>query len=103
MLLESGTDWQVLHLPTHPNHFYDVERLEFKTIFDAQTNNTCHVMSLVEGSSILLETENGMRQRLNYAETFVVPAAAGSYRFINEGTSTAKVVRAFVKPSMVRS
>ena len=101
-LLESGTDWRVLHLPTHKDHFYDVQRLEFKTILKTQTNNTCHVMSLVEGSSILLETENGMRQRFNYAETFVVPAAAGSYRFTNEGTTTAKVVRAFVKPLVVQ-
>ncbi len=103
VLLESGTDWRVLHLPTHPEHFYDVERLEFSTIFETQTKNTCHIMSLVEGSSIWLETEHGMRQRFNYAETFVVPAAAGSYKLINEGTSTAKIVRAFVRSSLVRS
>jgi mannose-6-phosphate isomerase class I len=95
--LAAGTGWKLIHLPTHPAHFYDVHRFDFTTSVDATTDGSCHVMSLVEGQSIILETERGYRQPFNYAETFVVPAAAGRYRLLNTGGPEAKVIKAFLK------
>jgi phosphosulfolactate phosphohydrolase-like enzyme len=54
-------------------------------------------MMLVEGESVLLETPNGTSQVFAYAETFVVPAAAGAYTLSNLGQSTARVIKAFLK------
>ncbi len=96
-VLESGHDWQIIHLPTHQEHFYDIHRLEFSSTIAHQTNNQCHILCLVEGTSIILETKHGLRQRFSYSETFVIPAAAECYRLINEGPQTAKVIKAFVK------
>ncbi|UYQ94156.1 class I mannose-6-phosphate isomerase [Chitinophaga horti] len=96
-VIEKGADWQLVHVPTHAEHFYDVHRIEFNSTVDVATDGKCHVLMLVEGKSVLVETANGLRQRYNYAETFAIPAAAGSYRIINEGDATAKVVKAFVK------
>jgi mannose-6-phosphate isomerase class I len=98
VLLESGTDWQIYHLPTHPSHFYDVHRLEFETSVSVHTDGSPHLLMLVEGTSILLETQRGKVQHFNYAETFLVPAAADHYQLINEGTLPAQVVKAFLKP-----
>jgi mannose-6-phosphate isomerase class I len=99
-VLESGPDWRLVHLPTHPDHFYDVHRFEFATSVETETAGTPHVMNLVEGQSITLETADGRCQRFNFAETFVVPAAAGAYRLTNEGATPAKVVKAFIKPAL---
>jgi len=96
-VIAEGEDWRIVHLPTHPDHFYDVHRIEFATAVSIETEGDCHVMNLVEGESIILESAGGMRARFNHAETFVVPAAAGSYRLINEGNIPAKVVKAFVR------
>ena len=75
-IIEEGDGYQIVHLPTHPAHFYDVHRLDFDGSVEVETNGSCHSMSLVEGESVILETEGGHRTHFNYAETFVIPAAA---------------------------
>ncbi len=95
-LIEENNNFELYHLPTHKDHFYDVHRLEFDKKAEVETKGKCHVCMLVEGESILLETE-GYKTRFNYAETFVIPAAAGQYRMINDGNNKAKVVKAFIK------
>jgi len=96
-VLASGAGWELIHLPTHRNHFYDVHRYRITGSVEVQTDESCHVLSLVAGKSVLLETASGTRQRFHYAETFVVPAAAGSYRLTSEDGSELHVVKAFVK------
>ena len=72
--------------------------MEFDTSVGVHTDGSPHLLMLVEGTSLRLETCNGASQRFNYAETFLVPAAADRYRLINESEATAKVVKAFLKP-----
>jgi mannose-6-phosphate isomerase class I len=97
ILIDQGEDWWLYHLPTHGTQLYDVHRLHFKDSVQVKTENKFHVLSLVEGTSILLETGNGFSRKFSYAETFVVSAAAGSYRIVNESDKEAIIVKAFVK------
>ena len=103
LVIERGTDWQLVHLPTHPDHFYDVHRIEFAGQFDCDLHNQCHVLSLVEGEAIRVETADGGSQTYSYAETFIMPAAAQRYRLINLGQTPAKVIKAFVKPEFLQN
>jgi mannose-6-phosphate isomerase class I len=96
-VIESANDYQLVHLPTHADHFYDVHRIEFDSKITTETANVCHVLMLVEGESILLETADGSKHQFAYAETFVIPAAARSYTLTNLGSTRAKVIKAFLK------
>lgn len=96
-ILEQKDNYTLVHVPTHAEHFYDVHRMEFDGNIKVNTENKAHVLMLVEGTSITVETAGGEKQDFSYAETFVIPAAAEQYTITNNGPGIAKVVKAFVK------
>ncbi|MFB6454146.1 ROK family protein [Chitinophaga sp. Hz27] len=93
------TEWnegRKLQLPTHPEHFYTVDRYEFSGDITIATNGQCHICMLVEGSEIEVVVDKKSTV-FRYAETFVVPAAVTSYTVRNKGTEKAFLVSAYVK------
>ena len=98
VVIQEDESGQIVHLPTHPDHFYDVHRLEFTDTMTVETHGQCHVLSLVEGQSVVVLTDAG-QWTFRYAETFVIPAAVASYQLRSPDASLLKVIKAFVKPS----
>jgi len=96
-VLETGSDWKLIHLPTHADHYYDIHRMEFETRMKVHVEQVCHVLMLVEGETITVETADGSSATYHYAETFIVPAATPYYTLTNKGSGMAKVIKAFVK------
>lgn len=95
--IERGADWELIHLPTHCDHFYDVHRIEFDTEVVIDTDESCHVLMLVEGTAVVIEIDGQTAGHFVYAETFIVPAAAKKYKLINKGPGRAKVIKSFLK------
>jgi mannose-6-phosphate isomerase class I len=97
-VLARGDGWELVHLPTHADHFYDVHRFDFTTAIEAHTAGSPHVLNVVEGPSVVLETPGSPPQRFAFGETFVVPAATDSYRLRSDTGRAVKVIKAFLKP-----
>jgi mannose-6-phosphate isomerase class I len=99
-LMKEGSGWQLIHLPTHRDHFYDVHRMDFDSVVHMQTDGSCNVLMLVEGTKILVRTKDGRETIFHYAETFVIPAAAQSYTVTNLGEKKARLIKAFIKDNI---
>ncbi|MDR7233642.1 class I mannose-6-phosphate isomerase [Agrococcus sp. BE272] len=93
-----GDGWTRWHLPTHPDHFYDVHRWELAAggVAAPSTEGSVHVMSVVQGESVRVES-GGASRRFAFAETFAIPAAAGTFS-VHADRGPATVLGAFVKP-----
>jgi len=90
-------NYSLVHLPTHPDHFYDIQRREFSGSISLETNNSPHVLSLVEGKTVEVQTPDGSSRVYNYAETFVIPAGTKSWVMKTTDDTSVKVVDAFLK------
>ena len=98
-----GEGWRREHLPTHPEHFYDVHRYHVDIEAEIATEGSPHVLTLVAGSSASVEANGAPTQRLRFAETFVVPAAAGSYRLVAADGALTVIVASLKEPSAWRT
>lgn len=97
VLLDSGVDWELYHLPTHAAHFYDVERIDLNSALEMKKEAVCWVMMLVEGSSVSITVDNEKTLIFNFAETFIVSAAVKNILISNNGNTKARVIKAFLK------
>ena len=92
----STDEGRIVDLPTHPEHIYDVHRLEIVRSMEFHTKNRVHILNVVEGGKVEIITKH-RKLVVNDAETFIIPASVGSYHIENRGSSVVKIVKAFLK------
>jgi mannose-6-phosphate isomerase class I len=95
-LVRDGRGWSELELGRSPELFFAVHRYDFDREVSDDTDGRFHVLNLVAGSSVEIETEAGRIHPLSYAETIVVPAITGHYRVRPLAAGPCKLVKAFV-------
>ena len=96
-LLSQAPGWELWHLPTHPNHSYDVHRYLIWDRVEVETEGRFHALNLVSGAAVRIVTAKGVEYRLSKYESFIVPAASQRYVIINDGQEPVMVVKAFMK------
>lgn len=70
------------HTGLHELEFIETRRYWFDRPMELSTEGTVHMLNLVEGTGALVESPEAAFEpyEVHYAETFIVPAAVGSYR-----------------------
>ncbi len=84
-----GEGWYEEATGLHPLEFLETRRHWFTSTVPHHTDGTLHVLNLVEGEEIVVESPTGAFEPffVHYAETFVVPASVGPYRISPTGTA----------------
>ncbi|MEV0318285.1 hypothetical protein ACIBKX_08475 [Streptomyces sp. NPDC050658] len=97
-VLRSGDGWREELLGALDEMFYEVRRytLDAGSAAEDHTRGRFHVLNVVAGEGIVVETGTGHRHALSYAETLTVPASVGGYRMVPQG-GPAQVVKALVR------
>jgi mannose-6-phosphate isomerase class I len=94
--VRGGRGWVELELGGIEDLFYSVSRLDFEEDVADETDGRFHVLNLVDGEAVEIETSRATHA-LAYAETIVVPASVGRYRISRVRGGPCKVVKAFVR------
>lgn len=100
--LESGDGWTEERTGLHELEFIETRRRWFTKINPHNTQGTANVLNLVEGREAIVESPTGAFEPMvvHYAESFIIPAAAGAYTIRPIGESEGKkcgTIQAFVR------
>lgn len=71
----------VEHTGLHEREFIETQRYTVKRSYQIQANGSVHVLNLVEGEAAVIEspTQTFPPFEVHYAETFIIPEAAGDF------------------------
>ena len=95
-----GKGWIAERTGLHEQEFIETRRHWFTSAVEHDTSGGVHVLNLVEGEEAIVESPTAAFEPFNvhYAETFIVPAAAGGYRVRPaDGAGRCVTVRAAVR------
>ena len=98
----SGPGWTEERTGLHELEFIETRRHWFTGTTPHDTRGTVNVLNLVEGREAVVESPAGNFEPfvVHYAETFIVPAAAGGFSIRPIGESTGSrcgTIKAFVR------
>jgi mannose-6-phosphate isomerase class I len=96
-VVREGDGWREELIGALPEMFYEVYRLVLESEATDDTDGRFHLVNVVGGDGVVIETAAGHRHRLAYAETLVLPAAIGRHTYTPLGAGTVRVVKAVVR------
>ena len=84
-VVRQGDNWRETIIGEHDLLYFSLRHLEFENEIEDDTNGKFHVLSLVNGHSVVVESIDNpsLCYKQNYLDIIVVPASVGRYRIRN--------------------
>ncbi|MBN2375433.1 MAG: class I mannose-6-phosphate isomerase [Sedimentisphaerales bacterium] len=97
--LQETDDWKEIIVGEHDLIYFSLRRVEFDKFAEQDTNGVFHVLTLVDGEKVVVESmeEPDRSYTLNYLDMVVVPANIGKYRIRNLGNQSIKIHKTLLK------
>ena len=100
--IAKGDGWECEFTGLHDREFIETHRYWFSKPVEISAINSVQVFTVIEGREIIVESADGSFEPMffHYAETFIVPAAAGNIVISPYGASPGEkcgVIKAFVR------
>jgi hypothetical protein len=94
----SGDDWREMSLPMYYNMPYQVNRLEFRTKIENDTNDMFHCLALTLGTKARVYSKQDPSKEfiLEDCDNIVLPACFGPYVCENLGGGPCEIIKTFL-------
>ena len=86
-LIRSGQGWAEYIVGEHELIYFSLRRLEFEKEIECDTQGTFHVLTLVDGERVIIQSKENpeLCYEQNWLDIVVVPANVGKYVIKNLG------------------
>ncbi len=98
--VREGEGWKESIIGEHDLLYFSLRHLEFEKEIEDNTDGRFHVLSLVNGSSVVVESIDNpeLCYKQNYLDIIVVPASVGRYRIRNLSGCPVTIHKTMLKP-----
>ena len=98
-LVREGEDWKEIIVGEHDLLYFSLRNLVFNSSMEDNTDDLFHVLALVDGEKVMVESVNDPSKYyiMNTMDMVVVPATLGKYKVTNLGVGTVTIHKTHLK------
>ena len=98
-MVRKGEDWAEYIVGEHDLLYISLRRLEFENSIEDDTNGKFHVLTLVDGEKVMVQSVDNPEFNYiqEYLDVIVVPASIGRYTIKNMGNQPVCIHKTMLK------
>lgn len=102
-LVRKGNDWAEYIVGEHNLLYFSLRRLEFEKEIEDNTNGKFHVLTLVDGENVIIQSLDcpELSYSQNYLDVVIVPANVGRYVVKNQGNQPVCIHKTMLKDGFI--